>query len=223
MDDFRSAFSELRKLKSEFPTIPLMALTATATTAVKEEMQLLLRNPVISQSSMNRPNVTLNVEELEPDKSKPQAVQFATKVAEIIGSDCSIIYTDFIADIGPIVSALQEVGVEAVGYHGEMDIPTRQESYLKWKSGDVKTIVATKAFGMGIDKANIRHVIRNGVPESMLSWAQELGRAGQDGHQAYATILYRKSDISHANSWILNNLSDQERCKRILSGFSDSW
>ena len=222
-NDFRSAFSELKRLKSEFPTIPLMALTATATAAVKEEIELLLRNPVISQSSMNRPNVTLKVEELQQDKSKPQAVQFACKVAEIISSDASIIYTDFISDIGPIVSALQEVGVEAVGYHGEIDIPTRQESYLKWKSGEVKTIVATKAFGMGIDKANIRHVIRNGVPESMLSWAQELGRAGRDGKQACATILYRKSDISHANSWILNNLSDQNRCKQILSGFSDSW
>ena len=222
-NDFRSAFSELRRLKSEFPSIPLMALTATATAAVKDEIKLLLRNPVVSQSSMNRPNVTLKVEELEQDKSKPQAVQFASKAAEIIGSGASIIYTDFIADIGPIVSALQEVGVEAVGYHGEMDIPTRQESYLKWKSGEVRTIVATKAFGMGIDKADIRHVIRNGVPESMLSWAQELGRAGRDGQQACATILYRKSDISHANSWILNNLSDQDKCKRILAGFSDSW
>ena len=113
--------------------------------------------------------------------------------------------------------------MEAVGYHGEMDIPTRQESCLKWKSGDVK-IVATKAFGTGIDKANIHHVIRNSVLESMLSWAQELGRAGRDGHQACATILYSKSDISHANSRILNNLSiDQERCKWILSGFSDCW
>ena len=113
--------------------------------------------------------------------------------------------------------------MEAVGYHGEMDIPTRQESYLKWKSGEVKTIVATKAFGMGIDKADIRHVIRNGVPESMLSWAQELGRVGRDGQQACATILYRKSDVSDANSWILNNLLHQDKCKRILAGFSDSW
>ena len=135
-NDFRSASSELKRLKSEFATIPLMALTATAAAAVKEEVELLLRNPVISQSSINRPNVTLKVEELQQDKSKPQAVQFACKVAEIISSDASIIYTDFISDIGPIVSALQEVaiGVEAVGYHGEMDIPTRQESYLKWKS-----------------------------------------------------------------------------------------
>ena len=69
----------------------------------------------------------------------------------------------------------------------------------------------------------MRHVVRNGVPKSMLSWAQELGRAGRDGNQACETILYRKSDISHANSWILNNLSDHERCRKILEGFSESW
>jgi len=115
------------------------------------------------------------------------------------------------------------VGVEAVGYHGEMDAPSRQESYLKWKSGQVQTIVATKAFGMGIDKPDIRHVVRSGVPESILSWAQELGRAGRDGQQACATILYRRSDISHANAWILNNLSNKERCRHILSNFSESW
>ena len=123
MNDFRSAFNELKRLKSEFPMVPIMALTATTTLAVKEEIELLLRNPVVSQSSMNRPNITLKVEELQQDKSKPQALQFASRAAEIVKSDPSIIYTDFIADIGPIVSGLQEVGVEAVGYHGEMDIP----------------------------------------------------------------------------------------------------
>ena len=113
--------------------------------------------------------------------------------------------------------------MEAVGYHGEMDVPSRRESYTKWKSGQVQTIVATKAFGMGIDKPDIRHVIRNGVPESILSWAQKLGRAGRDGNQACATILYRKLDISHANPWIMNNLHDRDRCNRILSSFSESW
>ena len=135
----------------------------------------------------------------------------------------SIVSTDFIADIGPIVSALQEVGVDVVGYHGEMDAPSRHESYVKWKSGKVQTIVATKAFGMGVDKLDIRHVVWNEVPESLLSWAQELGQANRDGQQASATILYRKSDISHANSWVLNNLANAERCNRILTGFSKSW
>ena len=221
-NDFRSAFSELRKLKSEFPTVPIMALTATATENVEEDIKLMLRNPVTTKCSMNRPNVTLNVEELPHDKSQPQALQFAKRVSEIVESSSSIVYTDFIADIGPIVSALQEVGVDAVGYHGEMDAPSRRESYMKWKSGQVQTIVATKAFGMGIDKPDIRHVIRNGVPESVLSWAQELGRAGRDGNQACATILYRKSDVSHANPWIMNNLNNRERCNRILQNQGDT-
>ena len=76
------------------------------------------------------------------------------------------------------------------------------------------------SFGMGID---IRHVVRNGVPESMLSWAQELERAGRDGSQACATILYHRSDISHANPWVLNNISDKERCRRIHTCFAKSW
>ena len=138
---------------------------------------------------MNHPNITLNVEELSQDKTVLPAVQFAKRAAEII-SNCtsSIIYTDFIADIGP---------------------PSRRESYMKWKTDEVKVIVATKAFGMGIDKPDICHVIRNGVPESMLCWAHKLGRAGRDGHQSSATIIYRKSDLSHANPWVINNLHDQ--------------
>ena len=76
---------------------------------------------------------------------------------------------------------------------------------------------------MGIDKSDIRHVIRNGVPENILSWAQELGRCGRDGKNATATILYCKSDLNHANAWVLNNLSNRSKCKDILSGFADSW
>ena len=171
--DFRIAFGDLRKLKSDFQSTPIMALTATATPAVDDIK--LLRNPVTKRTSINRPNITLNVEELTPNQSLNKATQFTKRAAEIMGSTSSIIYTDFIADIGPIVSALEEVGIQAVGYHGEMDAPSKQESFHKWKTGQVQIIVATKAFGMGIDKPDIRHVIRNGVPESMLSWAQELG------------------------------------------------
>ena len=86
-----------------------------------------------------------------------------------------------------------------MGYHGEIDTYSRHESYLQWKSGEAQAIVATKVFGMGINKSDIRHVIRNGIPENMLSWAQELGRCGRDGKNATATIFYRKSDLSHAN------------------------
>lgn len=221
--DFRVAYNDLRKLKYDFPDTPIMALTATATPDVADEIKLLLRHPVVAQASANRPNIFLQVEELVADKSVPAAMQFARRVSDIFEGSSCIIYTDFIADVGPIVSALAELDIEAVGYHGEMDIPSQLESYMKWKSDRVHVIVATKAFGMGIDKPNIRHVIRNGVPENIPSWVQEMGRAGRDGQQSWATILYRKSDISHANAWILNNLSNKARCSRILSGFSDSW
>ena len=108
-------------------------------------------------------------------------------------------------------------------YHGEMDISSREDSYLQWKSNKVQVIVATEAFGMGIDKANIRYIIRNGVPESMASWAQELGRGGIDGEKTHATILYRSTDISFANASVLNNLSSKARYNHILACFLDSW
>jgi ATP-dependent DNA helicase RecQ len=103
-----------------------------------------------------------------------------------------------------------------------MDPSERLEAYSKWSSGAVNIIVATKA-GMGIDKPDIRNVVRNGAPESILSWTQELGRAGRDGKQACATILYHRSDIAHANPWVLNNIGCKERCSEILSAFSKSW
>ena len=167
--NFRTAFSGLKELKHIFRDIPIMALSATATGEVENSICELLRNPIIQRTSVNRPNITLNVEELCQDKSVQPSMQFAQRAAEIAGNSSTIIYTDFIAGIGPIISSLHEVGIEAVGYHGEMDIPSRHEAYGKWKSGEVQIIVATKAFGMGIDKSNIRNVIRNRVPESILS------------------------------------------------------
>ena len=196
---FRSAFTDLKNLKYNFPDTPIMALTAKANSVVEDEIKILLRHPVIEKASMDRPNIALYVDELESDKSFPPEMEFGTRASEIVGSSAAIVYTDFITDIGPIVSSLSENGIQAVGYHGEMDTYSRHESYLQWKSGEAQAIVATKAFGMGIDKSDIRHVIRNGVPENMLSWAQELGRCGRDGKNATATILYRKSDLSHAN------------------------
>ena len=104
-----------------------------------------------------------------------------------------------------------------------MDARDRMESYTKWKSDEAKIMVATKAFGMGINKHNIRHAIYNGVPESIVGWAQELGRAGRGGKRATATIMYRKSDICHADAWIWNNLGNKDRCQRVLGDYAASW
>ena len=140
-----------------------MALSATSTPDVEEKIRSALRKPVTEKKSINRPNVTLNVEELPVKKGVDAKMQFATRAAEIAGTAPAIIYTDFISDIGPIISSVLEIGVDAVEYHGEMDPSERLEAYAKWSSGTVNIIVATKAFGMGIDKPYIRNVIRNGV------------------------------------------------------------
>ena len=122
-------------------------------------------------------------------------MQFTKRAAQIVDKSSVIIYTDFIANIGPIVCNLHDIGIEAVGYHGEMDATSRCESYPKWNSGEIPMIVATKALGMGIDKPDIRNVIQNNIPENMLACVQELGRVGRDGKQACATILYRRTDF----------------------------
>ena len=100
---------------------------------------------------------------------------FAARVSEILDGSSTIIYTDFTDDVGPIVSELSEYDIDCVAYHGEMDIHSRHTSYSKWRSGETKVMVATSAFDMGIDKPDIRNIIRYGVPENICSWAQELG------------------------------------------------
>ena len=221
--DFRKAYLHLENLRLSFPKTPIMALTATATPEVEKDIKKLLRDPLVTRASVNRPNILLSAKEVNVAPGSTYHSTFADHVAEISRSEPTIIYTDFIADIGPIVSALSDLGIDAVGYYGEMDPRERKQSYLKWKTGEVTIMVATKAFGMGIDKNNIRHVIRNGVPESIVSWAQEFGRAGRDGCPSTATILYQNANVNHANAWIKNNIMDRDRCNRILSDFSNSW
>ena len=86
------------------------------------------------------------------------------------------------------MSKLQDNGIDSLPYYGEMDAKSRYSNYMKWKNDEVKVIVATAAFSMGIDKANICHTVRYGVPKCLTIWAQELGRAGSDGYPAITTL-----------------------------------
>ena len=97
--------------------------------------------------------------------------------------------------------ALRDRGINAVGYYGKMRESEKLDAYTSWKSGNTPVIVATRAFGLGINKSNVRFVIRNGLPPSISAWAQELGRAGRDGHHAEAHIFYSDEDIHHVGFW----------------------
>jgi len=92
-------------------------------------------------------------------------------VAELVSNECTIVYTDFACHVGPIVLALRDRGLSAAGYYGKMKEGEKNESYMKWKMGEVKVIVATCAFGLGINKPDVRFVIRNGLPPSTAAWA----------------------------------------------------
>ena len=121
------------------------------------------------------------------------------------------------------MSKLEEQGITSVTYYRELDAKSRYESYMKWKTDEVKVMVATSAFGMGIDKHNIRHIVRYSVPESLCSWAQELGRGGRDGQPATAIIFYSMSNTNHAMAWLCEHHSNTEHCELILKEFSVSW
>lgn len=218
--EFRTSYKDLEVIKYEFPSVPILALTATAPSEVMESIKKLVRQPLASKAGVNRPNIYLECEELQNGKD---LAYFASRVVEKIGNECSIIYTDFINSVGPIMSELCALNVDSVAYYGEMDVKSRNESYHRWKNGEVNVMVATSAFGMGIDKSDIKHIVRLGVPENMCSWAQELGRAGRGGGNATATIYYSASDIDHAGTWIRNQIHNVDYCSRILKEFGSAW
>ena len=132
--EFRVAYKQLESLKEEFPSIPIACLTATAPPLVEESILKLLRNPFITKGSINRPNITLSCEALPSNVKRKDFSHFASQVSNILDeSESAIIYTDFIDDVGPIMSKLNEEGIESVAYYGEMDIRSRNESYTRWE------------------------------------------------------------------------------------------
>ena len=222
MGELQTSIQRDPNLKYDFPTVPILLLTATAPPQSQTKLKGMLRNPVVSKASINCPNIELRVERV-PKISKHPYQDFAKRVKEIVGKESGIIYTDFVNDVRPILCALRSLGFEAVGYYGEMDVRAKSESYAKWRSGTAQLMVATKAFGMGINRKDVRHIIRNGVPESICSWAQELGRGGRDGLPATATILYSMEDLGNAKAWIKDHLRNYTVRDQILADYSEVW
>ena len=174
-----------------------MFLTATATPSMAGKLKACLHNPCVLKGTVNHPNIILDAQEVT-DKgrvskdSRGNYTGIANSVSKIIKKDSAIIYTDFIADIAPTTQALEEVGIASAHYHRDLDARSKLTSYRQWVDSEVQVMVVTKAFGMGINNENVRHVIRNGVPPNINTWVQELGRAGRSGQAATATIFIVK-------------------------------
>ena len=165
--DFRQSYKKCEEVHTLFPGVPVMALSATVTPQVHTALTTILTDPVIETSSVNRSNVFLAAEPCNYKRAEgsKQSISldsrdfntFADRVNDIISDICTIVYTDFACHVAPIVLALRDRNIQAVSYYGKMKEGEKQESYFKWKSGEIQAIVATRAFGLGINKPNVRY------------------------------------------------------------------
>jgi ATP-dependent DNA helicase RecQ len=191
--DFRPDYLRLGSVIDRIGHPPVIALTATAAPPVREEIisRLGLRDPAQVVRGFNRPNLTLEVEQPRTEEAKREAVVLRA-AAEV---KPGIVYTATRKDAESLAAGLVELGLRAAGYHAGMRAADRNRVHQDFLDDRVDVVVATTAFGMGIDKPNVRFVIHADVPESLDAFYQEIGRAGRDGQQATTVLYYRPEDL----------------------------
>ena len=206
--DFRPAYLKIAKLKTHFPKVPFLALTASATQTVMDDviLQLGLEQPAVFKKSFARKNIAYMVFEVE-DKLH--------RMGQILKKNpqTSIIYVRNRKSCSDTASQLQALGFKTTFYHGGLSVKEKEKNMGLWMKEEVQVMVATNAFGMGIDKANVKTVIHIHLPESMESYYQEAGRAGRNDEKAFAVLLTSPSDKIQAQSQFINVLPD----KKILT------
>ncbi|KAL7599815.1 hypothetical protein Lser_V15G24262 [Lactuca serriola] len=190
--DFRPDYQSLGILKQKFPNIPLLALTATATASVKEDVvqALGLVDCIIFRQSFNRPNLRFSV----IPKTKKCMEDIDTFIKDNHFDECGIIYCLSRNDCEKVAKKLQEFGHKAAFYHASMDPDERASVQKMWSKDEVNIICATVAFGMGINKPDVRFVIHHSLPKSIEGYHQECGRAGRDGQHSSCILYYSYSD-----------------------------
>ncbi|ESQ29381.1 hypothetical protein EUTSA_v10023226mg [Eutrema salsugineum] len=190
--DFRPDYQGLGVLKKKFPNIPMLALTATATASVKEDVvqALGLVNCVVFRQSFNRPNLWYSV----VPKTNKCLEDIDKFIRENHFDESGIIYCLSRMDCEKVTEALQKFGHKAAFYHGSMDPAQRAFVQKQWSKDEINIICATVAFGMGINKPDVRFVIHHSLPKSIEGYHQECGRAGRDGQSSSCVLYYSYSD-----------------------------
>ncbi len=213
--DFRPDYLRLADLVSRFPQTPVAAFTATATQAVQEDIlsKLGLRNPVVTRASFDRPNLRFRV--VEKNKVEKQILEYVASRPKQAG----IVYRATRKSVDRTTAGLTAAGIPVRGYHAGLSPDERRQNQDAFRRDETQIIVATVAFGMGIDKPNVRYVLHGDMPKSLENYYQEAGRAGRDGEAAECTLLYGAGDIRTAR-YFINSMSDADQAGRARRSLS---
>ncbi len=209
--DFRPDYLNLSTILEEFPDVPVTAFTATATKQVQDDVvaKLGLRSPHIVRASFNRPNLFYKV--IPKEKPSEQILRFV----QAHSGEPGIIYRTTRKSVDQTTNMLAKHGIRALPYHAGLEDTTRMENQDAFNRDEIDVIVATIAFGMGIDKSNVRYVLHGDLPKNIESYYQETGRGGRDGEPAHCLLLFGYGDIPKIRYFIDQVTDEAERGRSL--------
>ena len=223
--EFRPDYRQLSRLRTRFPDLPIAAFTASATRQVRHDIlkQLQMRAPDLYIASFHRNNLRYVVRECASRTQMP----LLRRALRHYDRGSIIVYAPTIRRVEETVEALEESGIAAIPYHAKMESSLRRQNQERWMSDEVRILVGTIAFGLGINKPSVRAVIHLSLPKSIEQYYQEAGRAGRDGRPADCVLLWQKQDHVLLKYFIeqISDTAERERSQqrhRIMSNFVDS-